>query len=63
MDDGAWEKRWAIQEEYKKRQTCDTCKWHEDFTGACFNGDSPNVADFTSSEQSCPEYEEKELIQ
>lgn len=61
MDDGAWEKRWAVREEWKKNEkNCGNCRWHEDFTGACFNGDSPNAADFTSDSESCTEYEQKE---
>lgn len=60
MDDGAWEKRWAVRKEYITEKNCGTCKWHEDFTGACFNGDSPNAADFTSNDQCCAVYEKKE---
>ena len=32
---------------------CGTCKWHDDFSWACFNGDSENCADFTDPEDSC----------
>lgn len=38
-------------------QNCGTCRWHEDFTWVCFNGYSPNVADFTNPDDSCPAYE------
>lgn len=37
-------------------QKCKTCKWHDDFSWVCFNGDSENVADFTDNEDSCKEY-------
>lgn len=40
--------------------TCATCVWYEDFQGVCFNGDSPNCADFTEPEQRCREWERKE---
>lgn len=43
-----------------QEENCGECRWHEDFTGACFNGDSPHVADFTDDEQSCPAFERKE---
>lgn len=32
---------------------CETCNWHDDFSWACFNGDSENCADFTDPEDSC----------
>lgn len=39
---------------------CGTCKWHDDFSWACFNGDSENCADFTDPEDSCPFWAKKE---
>lgn len=36
---------------------CVGCKWHEEWTWACFNGDSPYCADFVNC--GCPLYEEK----
>ena len=39
---------------------CETCKWHEDYTRACFNGDSENCADFTDSDGYCEEREARE---
>ena len=41
-------------------KTCATCDWYEDYQGVCFNGDSPNCADFTDPESCCEEWEEKE---
>lgn len=32
---------------------CETCKYYEEFCGICFNGDSPNCADFTDPEDCC----------
>lgn len=39
---------------------CATCAWYEDYQGVCFNGNSPNCADFTEPEQRCREWERKE---
>ena len=39
------------------RFTCSTCRWYEDYQGVCFNGDSPNRADFTEPEDGCEEWE------
>ena len=36
---------------------CATCAWYEDYQGVCFNGDSPNCADFTGPEDVCEEWE------
>ena len=41
-----------------KSKCCVGCKWHEEWTWACFNGDSPYCADFVNC--GCPLYEEKE---
>ena len=40
-------------------KTCCTCRWHESYTGVCFNGRSPNCADFTDQEDSCKGWEER----
>ena len=42
------------------KRCCKTCKWYEDFQGVCFNGDSPNCADFTGPEDVCEEWEGRE---
>lgn len=39
---------------------CGNCRWYEDFQGVCFNGSSPNCADFTSPEDTCNEWEGKD---
>lgn len=44
--------------ESMKSKCCVGCKWHEEWTWACFNGDSPYCADFVNC--GCPLYEEKE---
>ena len=46
-------------EAHRKRK-CSTCKYHEDFIGACFNGDSENCADFTSDEDTCKHWTQRE---
>jgi hypothetical protein len=38
-------------------KSCKTCKWHDDFSWACFNGDSENRADFTSNDDKCDFWE------
>ncbi len=38
-------------------KTCETCKWHDDFSWVCFNGESPHCADFTDPDLSCKEWE------
>lgn len=37
--------------------TCSTCRWYEDYQGVCFNGDSPNRADFINADKVCKEWE------
>ena len=39
---------------------CSSCKWHEDYSGACCNGDSEYRADFTNSDFVCDKWEERE---
>ncbi len=39
--------------------TCETCRWYDNFTGACCNDQSPHCADFTDSTFSCAFWEEK----
>lgn len=40
------------------KKCCVGCKWHEEWTWACCNGNSPYCADFVNC--GCPLYEEKE---
>lgn len=42
-----------------KSKDCGSCKWHEDFNGVCFNGDSERCAGYTDSDESCGEWEGK----
>nr|DAH27753.1 MAG TPA: hypothetical protein [Caudoviricetes sp.] len=37
--------------------TCRTCCWHDSFSWACFNGNSPYCADFTDDNCTCVQYE------
>ena len=39
---------------------CGNCKWHEDFSGACCNGDSGYRADCTGSDFVCDKWEGRE---
>lgn len=41
----------------KEKNICKHCKWHENFTGVCYNGDSKYRADFTNDEFSCAFFE------
>lgn len=43
----------------ENEKCCGSCQWHDDFTWACFNGDSLNCADFTDPEDSCGSWEQK----
>ena len=49
---------WSV-ELNKGSKTCNSCSWHEDFTGACCNGDSKYRADFTSNDFVCDKWEGK----
>lgn len=40
-------------------ERCSNCKWHEDFSGACCNGDSEYRADFTDSDFVCDRWERR----
>lgn len=35
------------------RKCCSTCKYHDDFSWVCFNGESDFRADFTHPEHQC----------
>ena len=37
----------------EKDAKCKNCKFHDDFSWACFNPDSPNRADFTDNNFAC----------
>ena len=41
-------------------RTCETCRYHDDFTWVCFNGDSPACADYTSNGFKCSCWKEKD---
>lgn len=45
-------------------KNCNTCIWHDNFTGVCFNGDSEWRADFTDDNYYCKywKYKENEQI-
>ena len=42
-------------------RTCCTCRWHEGYTWVCFNGNSPNRADFTDPEDTCEDVYKRQL--
>ena len=41
------------------KKTCETCDWHDAFTWACCNGDSPYRADFTDKQDTCDKWRAK----
>lgn len=41
-------------------KNCENCKWHDDFTGTCCNGDSEHCADFTDNSEVCDCHEDLE---
>lgn len=41
---------------YKNDQCCGNCAWHDDFSWACFNGDSEYCADFTRPTCTCDQW-------
>ncbi len=43
-----------------KEKNCGSCGWYAEFQGVCCNGSSEHRADFTDSDDSCEEWEEKE---
>lgn len=45
-------------EKLEAHKQCNTCKWHDDFVGACCNGDSEYRADFTNMDFCCDKWEE-----
>lgn len=42
------------------KRKCSNCKYWDDFTGVCFNGNSDERADFTDGEFVCKWHEWKE---
>lgn len=38
---------------------CLNCKYHDDYSWACFNGDSDERGDFTDNEMHCEHWENK----
>ena len=46
--------------EARLKRNCGSCKYHDFFSGACFNGYSPRCADFTRDDEHCRQWSEKE---
>lgn len=44
----------------RKPNECRTCRYHDDFSWVCFNGDSEYRADFTNPEWSCSKWEKRD---
>lgn len=42
-------------------KTCKTFRWYVAFEGACCNGDSEHRADFRLEDETCEEWERKEM--
>lgn len=45
---------------FSEKKSCESCKWHDDFSWACFNGSSEYRADFTDNTHTCEEWEARE---
>lgn len=41
----------------RPRKNCGSCRWHDDFSWVCCNGDSPYCADFTDDDDTCDQWE------
>ena len=41
-------------------QACCSCKWYRKFEGVCTNGESENLADYTSPDNYCGLWEANE---
>ena len=48
-----------ISSAQKIEKKCRTCKYHDDFSWACFNGDSDERGDFTDNEMHCEHWKNK----
>lgn len=40
-----------------ENKKCKTCKWHDDWSAVCCNGESPHCADFTDPDCCCERWE------
>ena len=40
--------------------TCRNCKWHDNFSWVCLNGDSEYAADFTDDGDTCDKWERED---
>lgn len=49
-----------VAELRRERGNCGNCKWHDDFSGVCCNGDSDFRAEFTATDDKCEHWEELE---
>ncbi len=47
---------WAVELE---PEDCRCCDWYESYQGVCCNGESEHRADFTNSEDGCPQWERR----
>lgn len=47
----------------RKDRCCENCKWHDDFSGACSNGQSEHRGDFTDNDLCCDCWEKVEIQQ
>ena len=43
----------------KEKKCCKNCKWHDDFSWVCFNGESEECAGVTNNDFVCDKWEEK----
>ena len=43
-------------------QACCSCKWYAEYEGVCTNGESENLADYTSPDNYCGLWEANECV-
>lgn len=43
----------------EKDTKCENCKYHDDFTWACFNGSSDSKGEFTDNDFACEHHERR----
>ncbi len=48
-----------MEQGMEPERICCNCRWHEGYTGFCFNGLSEHRADFTDVEDGCECWEER----
>lgn len=51
---------WMKEDYGIETKSCENCRYHDDFTWVCFNGESENRADITDTDDCCKFWEAKD---